>query len=160
MLKNRKIRGILGLLLIWTLIVPTYYQAFAGNSEQEALEEQLAPAKVIAHSKGKTRKEKEPAVSKLLEFAKTAEVKPQEYSTYIVRLEAPAVPEYKGGIQDLKPTSPLVTKQKKLDVKRAESQAYMKYLDLERETVVKKVHHTIGRQPKIVHEYRLDLQSN
>ncbi len=157
MLKERRTQRVVGLFLIWILVMLPYYQVLADKPDLEALKAQMKPAAVDAESKSTAEKTKPTVVPQLLKMAKSAEVTPQKTSTYIVRLESPPVSRYEGGINNLKPTSPLVTKQTKLDSTNSESRAYIDYLKLEQATAVKKISQVIGRQPKISHEYRLAM---
>ena len=80
-----------------------------------------------------------------------------ERSIYIIRLEAPPVAQYEGGIADLRPTSPRVTGEAKLDMNSPESIAYAEFLERGRENFINAMNEAVGREVTVTYEYYATL---
>jgi uncharacterized repeat protein (TIGR01451 family) len=76
-----------------------------------------------------------------------------ERSIYIIRLEAPPVASYEGGITGLKPTSPNVTGAAKLDMNSPDSLAYADFLEMGRDNFINEMNKAVGRDVNVVYEY-------
>src|SRR3954452_2174107 len=72
--------------------------------------------------------------------------------TYIVQLKAAPIASYAGGARGLRATSPLVTGQRKLDVRSASALAYRSYLAGRQDAALS---HLRGAAPKVDYSYRV-----
>jgi uncharacterized repeat protein (TIGR01451 family) len=80
-----------------------------------------------------------------------------ERSVYIIRLQAPSVAQYEGGIADLKPTSPRATGEAKLDMSSPESVAYAEFLERGRENFINAMNNALGREVTVTYQYYATL---
>ncbi|WP_456379806.1 S8 family serine peptidase [Thiolapillus sp.] len=76
-----------------------------------------------------------------------------EQAVYLVRLKDAAVASYRGGIQGLKPTSPEVVGEPKLDAQSPAAVAYKSYLVKRHQAARNSISRMTGRNVDVVHEY-------
>lgn len=154
--KSVKVVSVVVMMTLWLQL--TSVPVLAQRMDRETLMNQLRPVAASDVQRVSSSKLSKTAGSPQLEaLAKSGTVAPQAQSTYIVVLKDAPAATYRGGIAGLKPTSPRATNQKKLNLKSADSQAYLQYLDQERETTLSKIEVQLKRRPNVRFEYRLAL---
>ncbi len=77
------------------------------------------------------------------------------WSAYIVRLEAPPLARYRGGIEGLAPTSPRATGTSKLDANSPQSRAYLSHLATQQADFLEKAEAILGRTIDVMAVYRV-----
>ncbi|MFT5675523.1 MAG: hypothetical protein ACI808_001454, partial [Paraglaciecola sp.] len=77
----------------------------------------------------------------------------QAQSTYIVRLEAPSIASYQGGIKGMKATSLRVTGKSKLDGKSPAVKAYRDFLSNKQNEMMQNCEQSLGRSLLVKHRY-------
>ena len=77
----------------------------------------------------------------------------EQKSTYIVRLSAPSVAAYNGGIRNLAATSLKTTGKSKLDTRAPEVQNYRSFLKSQQKSVMDLSRQTLGRNIAVKHQY-------
>jgi len=76
---------------------------------------------------------------------------------YIVQLEDPAVPSYRGGMPGLEATNPRATGQNKLDVRSPESIAYSRHLTDKQDDLIARMKAALGRHVYVKFRYHLSI---
>ena len=146
---------VLNSLLILVLFLVAYLPASAQRPEppeKESLELELVAATDVtpgaALSRGKSTMSRE-----LKSLAASGEAQDDERSIYIIRLDAPPVASYEGGIAGLKATSPRATGARKLDINSPASVAYADYLERGRQNFISAMNRALGRRADVAYEY-------
>lgn len=73
---------------------------------------------------------------------------------YIVRLDAPALAAYRGGVQGLAATNPAARGEQRLDVHSTAGRAYLAHLSSQHATAESRIEAAVGRQVEREHDYR------
>lgn len=85
---------------------------------------------------------------------RTLQIQPlEEWGTYIIQLDNPALARFRGGIRDLAPTSIEVTGERKLDVNSPASQAYLAFLAEKRAEFLQRATERLGRALEVGYNY-------
>ncbi|MGD2079213.1 MAG: S8 family serine peptidase, partial [Chloroflexota bacterium] len=151
MSRNYRVYQLLILLLAAALFIGIYVPASAERAQLGQVSQEFVPVNdtdfrpVAVSSSGRT----------LSSDFKTlaASGNDDDRSIYIVRLQAPPVASYQGGIPGLKPTSPSATGASKLDMSSPESVAYTDFLDRGRANFINAMTQALGREVEVVYEY-------
>jgi subtilisin family serine protease len=80
-----------------------------------------------------------------------------EPAIYIVQLEDPAVPSYRGGVAGLEATSPRVTGEEQLDVRSPESLAYSRHLLSKQDRLIADMEAALSREVDVKFQYHLSI---
>lgn len=78
-------------------------------------------------------------------------------AAYIVVLTDPALASYRGGVGNLRPTSPAVTGAARLDASSAASLAYRDYLAQKQDAAIAQAQQTLGRELDVRFRYQASL---
>ncbi len=152
MSRNNKIYQVLSLLLILGLFLGASLPASAQGPEPEKESPELTP---VGETDITTHASTPRGMSKIASGYKAmaASGDDDERSIYIIRLQAPSVAQYEGGIPGLKATSPRATGEAKLDMSSPESVAYTEFLDRSRENFINAMNRAVGRGVTVNYEY-------
>ena len=152
MSRNSKIHQIFSLLLILTLFLGVNIPASAQGSQPGKDSVELTPVNETDVTQSEAPSTSKSTLSR--EFkSMAAAVEDGERSIYIIRLKAPPVASYEGGIPGLKPTSPSVTGEANLDMASPESVAYADFLERGRENFINAMNQAVGREVTVTYEY-------
>ncbi len=80
-----------------------------------------------------------------------------EIAVYIVQLQDPALPSYRGDIKGLEATNPELRGESKLDADAPASVAYMDYLAQKQAEAIAEVNSTLGRSIDVLYTYKAAL---
>jgi hypothetical protein len=75
-------------------------------------------------------------------------------ANYIIQLVDPPLAGYRGGIDELEATSPIVTGANKLDIRSASSQAYLSFLVGQRVKTIDAINNVLGHQAVVIFQYQ------
>ena len=147
----KKVTTILALIAIVVMVIPASAQR--PEPGKEPLELELVAATDVTSGAALSRDESTMS-RELKSLAASGEAQDDERSIYIIRLDAPPVASYEGGIAGLKATSPRATGARKLDINSPASVAYTDYLAKEQAGFVDEMNQALGRRVEVSHQYR------